>query len=114
MWQTKKMHWFTWWKLCVPKSRGGMGFRDPHCFNKAMLAKQIWRLISTPESLCARVLRSKYYPDGKILEAKLKKGSSFTWQSIMAGLHTFKKGAIWRVGDGKQINIWEDTWIPLS
>ena len=34
----KKMHWFAWWKLCVPKSRGGMGFRGPHCFNLAMLA----------------------------------------------------------------------------
>jgi hypothetical protein len=59
-----------------------------------MLAKQIWRLISEPNSLCARELRSKYYPDGKILEAKLKKDSSFTWQSIIVGLQTFKKGAI--------------------
>jgi hypothetical protein len=59
-----------------------------------MLAKQIWRLISESNSLCARVLRSKYYPDGKILEAKLKKDSSFTWQSIIVGLQTFKKGAI--------------------
>jgi hypothetical protein len=31
------------------------------------------------------------------------------------GLQTFKKGAIWRVGDVKQINtIWEDKWVPLS
>ena len=76
------MHWFAWWKLCVPKEIGGMGFRDPHCFNLAMLAKQIWRLIEAMDSLCARVLRSKYYPDGKILNAKLKSGSSFTWQTI--------------------------------
>jgi hypothetical protein len=80
----------------------------------AMLSKQIWRLISEPESFCARVLRRKYYPYGKILDAKLKKGSSFTWQSIMTRLQTFKKGAIWRVGDGHQISIWDDAWIPLS
>jgi hypothetical protein len=48
------------------------------------------------------------------LNAKLKSGSSFTWQSIMAGLECFKKGYIWRVGDGTQINIWEDCWIPSS
>lgn len=110
----KKMHWFAWWKLCVPKEIEGMGFRDPHCFNLAMLGKQIWRLTEAPDSLCARVLRSKYYPDGKILKAKLKSGSSFTWQSILSGLNTFNKGAIWRVGDGQQIDIWEDAWLPYS
>lgn len=41
-----------------------MGFRDFHSFNLAMLAKQVWRLINEPDSLCARVLRTKYYPDG--------------------------------------------------
>jgi hypothetical protein len=45
----------------------------------AMLAKQVWRLLSEPDSLCARVLREKYYPDEKLLEAKMKSGSSYTW-----------------------------------
>ena len=107
----KRMHWLEWWKLCVPKGQGGMGFRDFHCFNLAMLAKQVWRLLYDPDSLCARVLKAKYYPDGKLLQAKLKSGSSFTWQSILAGLEGFKRGYIWRVGDGTQINIWEDRWI---
>jgi hypothetical protein len=84
--EQKHMHWKAWWKLCIPKSSRGMGFRDLHCLNMSMLAKQIWRLLSEPESLCARVLRAKYYADGRLLNAKLKSGSSFTWQSILAGL----------------------------
>lgn len=83
-------------------------------FNKALLAKQVWRLLSEPNSLCARALRARYYPDGKLLNARLKSGSSYTWQSIIAGLECFKRGYIWRVGDGTQINIWEDHWIPSS
>jgi hypothetical protein len=79
-----------------------------------MLAKQVWRLINTPDSLCARVLRSKYYPDGDILKAGLKSGSSFTWQSILAGMATFKRGYIWRVGNGEKINIYNDPWILSS
>ena len=98
-------------EIMLTKYKGGMGFRDFHCFNLAMLAKQVWRLLYDPDSLCARVLKAKYYPDGKLLQAKLKSGSSFTWQSILAGLECFKRGYIWRVGDGTQINIWEDRWI---
>ena len=76
------------------------------------LAKQVWRLIEEPESLCARVLRAKYFPFGDLLNAPLKKGSSFTWQSIWAGIQTFKKGHTWRVGNSENINVWEDEWLP--
>jgi hypothetical protein len=84
------MHWFTWWKLCIPKKKGGLGFRDLHNFNLSMLAKQCWRLIQNPDSLCAQVLRAKYYPDGNILIAGPKKGSSYTWKSIVAGIQAFQ------------------------
>src|SRR4051812_6511283 len=79
-----------------------------------MLAKQSCRLIQNPKSLCARVLSAKYYPDGDVLKAGPKKGSSFTWQIIVMGIQTFKRGCIWRVGMGSRINIWHDPWIPSS
>jgi hypothetical protein len=110
----RKMHWMAWWKMSIPKNEGGMGFRGLHCFNQAMLAKQCWRLLSDPDSLCAQVLRAKYYPDGDLINATLKKGSSYTWQSIMSGLKTFKRGCIWRPGTGNTIDIWSDHWIPSS
>jgi hypothetical protein len=72
--------------IYISKNEGEMGFCDLHCFNQAMLAKQCWRLLSDPESLCAQVLRVKYYADGDLINAVLKKSFSFTWQSIMAGL----------------------------
>jgi hypothetical protein len=108
------MHWYAWWKMCILKKKGGMGFRDLHCFNSTMLAKQAWRLICEHDSLCARVLKAKYYPSGDLLNADLKKGSSYTWQSMWSGIQTLKKGCIWRVGDGVDINIWDDAWIPDS
>jgi hypothetical protein len=57
------------------------------------------------------VLRAKYFPSGYLLNAPLKKGSSFTWQSIWAGIQTFKNGHLWRVGKGNNIHIWNDEWI---
>jgi hypothetical protein len=76
------------------KGKGGLGFRDLQSFNLAMLAKQVWRLLHELESSCARVLRACYYPDGKLLNARMKVGSSYTWQSVLAGLECFKLGYI--------------------
>ncbi|KAK2640593.1 hypothetical protein Ddye_028388 [Dipteronia dyeriana] len=59
--EKRKIHWHSWQKL---------GFRDLTMFNKAMLAKQVWRLIHRPNSLAAKLLKQCYYPYSSILEAK--------------------------------------------
>jgi hypothetical protein len=48
----RSMHWIAWDKLAIPKTLGGMGFRDMHIFYKALLGKQGWRLLTNPNSLC--------------------------------------------------------------
>jgi hypothetical protein len=73
-----KIHWVSWERLTLPKGMGGLGFRDIHVFNLAMLAKQGWRLIQNPDSLCARILRAKYFPHGDIMKAKKSGPISYT------------------------------------
>lgn len=110
----RKMHWKKWQDIAVPKCVGGMGFRDLQLFNKAMLAKQGWRLLTNPESLCARVLRGKYYNGKDFMTATRRRGSSHTWRAILFGREALELGLIKRVGDGESIKIWDDPWIPAN
>jgi hypothetical protein len=108
----RKTHWRSWEKLQKPKSQGGLGFRDFRLFNQALLARQAWRLLIKPDSLCARVLKAKYYPNGRLEDTVFSGNASSTWQAITHGLDLLKKGLIWRVGNGQSIRIWRDAWIP--
>lgn len=53
------------------KERGGMGMRDL-AFNSALLGKQVWRLITKPNLLMSRVLKSKYFPKTDIFQTTNK------------------------------------------
>jgi ribonuclease HI len=108
----RKAHWIAWEKLLRPKDRGGIGFKDLRLFNQALLARQAWRLIQFPESLCAQLLKAKYYPSGNLIDTVFAGNASSTWQAIEYGLQLLKKGLIWRVGNGAQIRAWRDPWIP--
>jgi hypothetical protein len=61
-----KIHWLSWEMLTMPKEEGGLGYKDLYAFNIAMLAKQAWRLLTKPDSLCAQVMKARYYPDCSI------------------------------------------------
>jgi hypothetical protein len=97
--------------MCWGKEEGGLGYRDLHLFNLAMLARQGWRILQNPDSLCAQLLNAKYGTNDSLLQAKEGPGISYSWRSIVRGLQALQKGLIWRVGDGSQIKIWEDPWI---
>lgn len=99
------MHWQFWEKMAVPKDRGGLGFRDLELFNDAMLAKQVWRLLERPDSLCGRVLLGRYNQGGDVLTASCLKGASTTWKALMKGREVLKLGLIRRIGDGRTTEI---------
>jgi hypothetical protein len=109
---SNKIAWMAWRRMGRSKDLGGLGYRDIDCFNTALLAKQCWRLLKRPESLAARVMREKYFPNSDFLGSILGKKPSFAWRSIWQAKGLLQEGLMWRVGNGHSINLWEDKWIP--
>jgi hypothetical protein len=72
----RKVHWENWDTLSSPKDLGGVGFRDSKLMNQALLARQCWRLLKNPDSLCARLLKSIYYPRGNFLDTVFRQDAS--------------------------------------
>ena len=91
----KKLVWMSWEKMCLPKEKGGMGFRDLKLSNLALLAKQGWRLQMNTSSLFYRVYKAKYFPRCDFLEASLGRRPSFAWRSIWVAQDVVKRGLRW-------------------
>jgi hypothetical protein len=89
-----------------------MGFKNLEFFNLALLGKHGWRFITHPDSLCCRVLKSKYFLDSDFMQATVPRSSSATWCAIMAGREALAAGLMKRIGDGSSVSIWTEMWIP--
>lgn len=96
------------------EANGGMGFRELHFFNIAMLAKQMWNIMQHPESLTHKILKAKYFPRHNILEAGLGFQPSYLWRSLLAAKPIVEDGLAWRIGDGRSVKIASDRWIGLD
>jgi hypothetical protein len=108
----RKMHWLSWDKVTRPKSYGGTGFRDLQMFNPALLGRQAWRLIHSPDNLCARLLKARYYPSAHLLYTAFIQNQSQTWQGIVHGFELLKDRIIWRIGTGSSVKFFRDNWLP--
>lgn len=74
-------------------------------FNRALLVKQGWRILTCNSYLMSKTLKAKYFPTSSFLEAKVKGNSSFTWRSILAAKDLIIGGSRWVVSNGKNIEI---------
>ncbi|KAM0908155.1 hypothetical protein ACQ4PT_015643 [Festuca glaucescens] len=108
----RKAHWMSWDSMLRPKDQVGMGFKDMRLFNQALLAKQAWRLLQNPDTLCAQILKAKYFPQGLLTDTAFPGNASPTWRALEYGLELLKLGAIWRIGNGASVRVWRQPWIP--
>ncbi|KAL0433824.1 UNVERIFIED_CONTAM: putative mitochondrial protein [Sesamum latifolium] len=107
--EQRRVHWVAWDKLCSSKKDGGLGFRILHLYNQALVAKQLWRVISKTECLMSQLLKHKYFPTSDALSAQAGPSASFIWRGILATRHLIQADSRWQIGNGQSVNI-EGRW----
>lgn len=60
--EIERMIQYFWWSEENGQRKG------LELFNQTLLARQAWRLIEFPESLCARLLKARYFPNGELVD----------------------------------------------
>lgn len=100
-----------WRKACPPKFCGGLDVKRLWSFNKALIPKLRWSLITEKNKLWVKALKAKYFPYTSFMKCKMKKDRSWLWFGVIRVKPLLAKGVCYRVGKGDARNYWEDPWI---
>jgi len=71
-----------------------MGFKELSRFNDSLLAKQVWHLMNSEESLFHRVFKAKFFPNCSIIEANSSSKGSYAWNSIAQAKWVIELGSV--------------------
>ncbi|KAL0408606.1 UNVERIFIED_CONTAM: putative ribonuclease H protein [Sesamum radiatum] len=103
----------SWKSICLPKNKGGLGFRYFSDFNKALMSKISWKILQKSDSLWCQMLSAKYLKNGTEINSSLQvKRASWVWQDVIKNTKTLQLGTCFPVSARSAIKIWEDPWIP--
>jgi hypothetical protein len=105
----------SWKKLVIPKSQGGWGLKNIFLFSKALVAKNVWRLIQG-SGLWAQVIKDKYISPESIEEWVRKPirhshNASIIWKVVVMAFPLIGNWLVWKIGRGNKVQIGLDPWI---
>ena len=75
LWGSKKPL-VAWNEVCLPKSEGGLGFRDTKCWNTALLTKALWNIHAKKDTLWVRWINQVYLKGQSLWDWSPNKGDS--------------------------------------
>ncbi|KAL5172857.1 putative ribonuclease H protein [Glycine soja] len=82
-----KIAWISWKTVCLPKQKGGLGIKDIHTFNMALLGKWMWNLMYQQGALWVAILEAKYGGWRGLVEEGNSSCQSIWWRDLKKAIH---------------------------
>ncbi|KAF7841604.1 putative RNA-directed DNA polymerase [Senna tora] len=101
-------------KIFRSKDKGGLGLRQTCLFNKALMAKQVWRIVSQPSSIYSKWACAKYFKCNLETPPKKTTQPSAIWKCIDKSGKLIFDHLWWNVEYGAQIPLGSKFWWPLQ
>jgi hypothetical protein len=102
----------SWSSICIPRDEGGLGIKNMHEFNLALIAKLGWKLLSNSDCLWVNQLQRKYLKYGDFLSSPASSSASWLWKGIQKIKTFISAGACLRVSRLSSSPVWTSNWVP--
>ncbi|KAJ9536715.1 hypothetical protein OSB04_un000100 [Centaurea solstitialis] len=103
-----------WSTVCKPKECGGLGFRRLAVWNRALIAKNLWAIISDRDCLWVSWIRNYSLRHAVFWTAKRNVRWSWLLTKMMGIRSDLRRFITIRIGNGLSTNAWEDTWLACG
>jgi ribonuclease HI len=108
--EKRKLVTVSWKKICRPLEQGGLNIRSISSLNKASNLKLCWSIL-TSNCSWAKLLKDRVVRGRKIIQHHIH---SSIWSSVKDEFSTILENSFWLLGNGKDINFWNDNWCGCS
>nr|KAJ0210789.1 hypothetical protein LSAT_V11C400156960 [Lactuca sativa]KAJ0211396.1 hypothetical protein LSAT_V11C400156890 [Lactuca sativa] len=103
-----------WSSICKPVEHGGLGLRNLRAWNKAILSKRIWMIISNYDSLRVKWINIYVLKGRCFWDAEEKQDLSWSWRNLIRLRPNFRNHFCTKVGNGANTFMWYDDWHHLG
>ena len=110
--QHRSCHTVNWETVTMRKEAKGLGLTSIRHRNQAILMHQAWRLYTNPDTIWACILKAKYFLHSPMFDDTRRARGSHIWIAFRHGIKLLREGMSQIVGDGQDIRIWQDSWLP--
>ncbi|GAU48979.1 hypothetical protein TSUD_245700 [Trifolium subterraneum] len=92
--------------VCQPFAQGGLNLRSLSMLNKATNLKLCWTVLNS-QDIWAKLLKARVLRNKRPIQHH---SFSSLWSSIKEDFGIVIENSIWSVGNGLDINFWNDSW----
>ncbi|GKV17453.1 hypothetical protein SLEP1_g27964 [Rubroshorea leprosula] len=108
----RKIHSIGWDTVCLPKSKGGLGFRSARNANIVAMSKLNWRLHTEEDKAWREVLVRKYNINN--FSFAPSSSASHAIKCISKGTELFKSEIKYIARNSHSISFWFDHWVGAT
>lgn len=101
-----------WDEVCHRKSEGGLGIRNLHRWNQALMARHIWNLFANRRgNLWTEWVHAYFVKDDCFWSVVTPSVCSWNWRQLLKLRPIVRPLIRAIIGNGRSVFLWKDIWL---